>query len=156
MLPNAYTSGLYLLVPWKLPTEQQLSEAEKAKVCKALNQLLQALKQTSHQKSLATVNQGLANLDLDNVSAAQASSTKTPLKFWEVEDFDKYFGVIHVQTSEPAVCLVASVLVAYQTFLALNNYSNRFNPNQVELQKRGFESYARLLARVFNLCLEET
>lgn len=156
MPPNASTSGLYLIVPWELPIEQQLCEADKAKICKALNQLLQALKQTSHQKALATVNQGLANLNLVDVSPAQASSTKTPLKLWEIEDFDKYFGVIHVQTPEPAVCLVTSVLVAYQTFLALNDYSSRFNPDQVELQKRGFESYARLLARVFNLCLEET
>lgn len=151
MSQNASDPLLYLLVPWDLPIQQQLSEANKTNLCKALNYLLQALKQTSHQEALATVNQGLATLDIDNVSPAQESSTKTPLKYWEVVDYDNYFGVVHVQSQEPAVCLVRSVLIAYQTFLTLNLYSSGLNPAQVELQKRGFESYVHLLARVFNL-----
>lgn len=156
MSQNASTPLLYLLVPWDLPIEQQLSKANKTKLCKALNQLLQALKQTSHQEALATVNQGLATLDIGNVSPAQVCSTKTPLKSWEVEDYDNYFGVAHVQSQKPAECIVSSVLVAYQTFLILNCQTSRFDRTQLELQKRGFESYVRLLERVFNLCLEET
>lgn len=147
---------LELLVPWDLPIEQQLSEANKAKLSEVLNQLLQALKQTSPQKALVTINQSLSFLGTVEVYSAEISSTKASLESWEVEDFNDYFGINHVKTQEPALCLVRGVLVAYQTFLHLSSQSSRLDPAQVELQKRGFASYARLLGRVFNLRLEET
>lgn len=156
MTQNLPANRLYLLVPWDLPIELQLSESDKTKLCKALQQLLQASEQTSHQEALTTVNQALEILGITDVFPVQVPLTNTPLKGWEVEDYDNYFGVEHVQTQESAICLVRSVLVAYQTFLALNHHSSQFNPAQVELQKRGFESYAHLLARAFNLSLEET
>lgn len=156
MTKDALPPQLYLLVPWDLPIQEQLNEANKAKLCQALKQLLQALEQASDREALATINQELANLDISNIFPAPVSSTKTPLKPWEVEDFDNYFNVSHVQTQEPAICVVWSLLTAYQSFLTLNRYGSNFDPAQVELLKEGFRTYAYLLERVFNLCLEET
>lgn len=158
MTNNVLPSRLYLLVPWDLPIEQQLSETEQFKLHQALKQLLQALVQVSDQEALAIINQELANLDLGNVLPAHISSTTTPLKPWEVEDFDNYFNVSHVQTQEPAVCVVWSLLTSYQIFLtlSLSDYGSNFDPTQIELLKEGFRTYVYLLERVFNLCLEET
>jgi hypothetical protein len=156
MSENELIPQLELLVPWELPIEQQLSEASKAKLSKVLDWLLQSLKQTSPQKALLTINQSLFILGAAEVYLAKISSTKASLEGWEVEDFNNYFGINHVETQEPALCLVKGVLVAYQTFLHLSSQSSWLDPAQVELQKRGFASYARLLARVFDLRLEET
>lgn len=157
MTQNAPTPRLYLLVPWELPHEQQLNEVDQTKLRKALNQLLQALKQTSPQKALTIVNQELATIEIaEDFLTAEIYSTETPLKVWEVEDFDNYFGVTHIKTQQPAICLVGSILFAYKTFLEISIHSSQLDPIQVDLQKRGFETYAHLLARVFNSCLEET
>lgn len=155
MTKNTLPPRLYLLLPWDLPIEQQLSEDNQVKLRQALKQLLKALMQTSDGDALATINQELANLDIGNVFPASVSSTKTPLKAWEVEDFDNYFNVMHVQTEEPAICVVWSLLTAYQLFLTLNRYGSNFDPTQVALLKKGFKTYAYLLERVFDLRLEE-
>lgn len=155
MTKDAFPDLLYLLPPWELPIQQQLSEADEVKLRQALKQLLQALEQTSCQEALAMINQELANLDMGNVSPLSLSSTKTPLKPWEVEDFDNYFGVTHVHSQEPAICIVWSLLMTYQAFLILNLYSDKLDPAQVVLQKRGFKGYVYLLARIFSLSLEE-
>lgn len=156
MTNNALPSRLYLLVPWDLPIEQQLSEADQIKLRQALRQLLQALHQASNREAIAMINQELANLDIGNVFSPLVSSTKTPLKLWEVEDFNNYFNVSHVKTQEPAVCVVWSLLAAYQIFLTLEQYGSQFDATQVERLKEGLKSYAYLLVRVFSLSLEET
>ena len=148
---------LDLLVPWDLPIEQHLSEANQARVGQALNQLLQALSQTSYETALAIIDSLLVQLDTVEISSTQVASTKTALKSWEVEDFDRYFGVNHVQTQETALCIVRSLLLAVsRMFLLLYDQNNHFDPTQVERQKQGYISYVRLLSRVFNISLEET
>ncbi|MBW4550121.1 MAG: hypothetical protein KME35_03265 [Aphanocapsa sp. GSE-SYN-MK-11-07L] len=145
---------LYLLAPWDLPIQQQLSDVHRAKLQRSLKQFLKALEQTSYQEAVTTINQELANLDVRSVASVQLSSTQTPLKSWEIEDFDTYFEVSHVQTHEPAVCMVWSLMVTYQAFLVLKHQGSDFDLAQVELQKEGFRSYVFLLARVFSLNFE--
>jgi len=148
-------SKLYLLVPWDLPIQQQLSGSEKVILELSLQQFLKALNQHSIQEASIILEQALANLDISSVVPIQLTSTQTPLDVSEVEDFDNYFEVNHVQTQEPAICMVWSLLVAYQVFLMLNERGSEFDRTQVELQKQGFTSYVYLLARVFNLNLDE-
>jgi len=156
MTKDALPERLYLLAPWDLPIEQQLSEANEVKLRQALTQLLHALDRSSDdQEALNIINQELAHLDISHVFPASVSSTQTALKPWEVEDFNNYFKLMHVQTKEPAVCIVWSLLTAYQTFLTLDESDSEFDSTQVEYLKEGFRCYAYLLARVFNLSLEE-
>ncbi|MCG5057511.1 MAG: hypothetical protein KA714_05765 [Limnoraphis sp. WC205] len=158
--PNP-TSQLDLLLPWNLPTEYPLKDTERVKITYALNGFLNALKQTSPKIAFTLIHQALQILEPVDTSPAQISTTKASLKTWEVEDYDRYFQVNHVQTEQPAFCLVKSVILAGQQFLMLcsSNQPNSNFPNldstQIEQQKQGFISYAHLLARVFDVYLED-
>lgn len=152
---------LDLLLPWDLPTEYSLNETERVKITQALNYFLDALKQTSPKTALTLIHQALQTLDPVNTSPAKISTTKASLKTWEVEDYDRYFQVNHVQSQQPALCLVKSLMIAGQQFLTLCSYHQE-NPHfphldstQIEQQKQGFISYIHLLARVFDIYLEE-
>ena len=145
---------LYLLVPWELPIQQPLNDVHKAKLERSLKQFLIALEQATYQAASTTIHQELANLDVSSTAPVQLTSTQTCLDPCEVEDFDAYFEISHVQTQEPAICMVWSLLVSYQAFLTLTHQGGDFDPEQVELQKQGFRHYVYVLARVFSLDLE--
>jgi hypothetical protein len=145
---------LYLLAPWELPTQVSLSDAHQRQLSQALTQLLRSLEQPTNE-AIATLDQALSTLDSGEITAVMSTSTKTPLKPWEVEDFDQYFGVTHIHAQEPTICLVMSLLLTCRTFLVLIQQGNEFDQTQVDYQKHGFASYARLLARVFNIRLEK-
>ena len=143
---------LHLLIPWELPTQGSLSDDHRVQLSEALNQLLRSLKQPSSE-SITTLDQALARLNESEVISAEIASTKTPLRLWQMEDFDQYFGVTRVQTPDSATCLVMNILLTCRTFLFLVHQDHDFSQAQIEQQKNGFASYARLLARVFNLCI---
>jgi hypothetical protein len=145
---------LYLLVPWELPIQQQLSDENKFKLCHALKHFLNVLEQASCPEAATAIDQALEKLDINSISPIQLASTQTPLAPWEVEDFDIYFDVSHVQAQEPAVCMVRSLLVSYQAFLILSYQGSDFDLTQAEQQRQGFRSYVYLIARVFDLSLE--
>jgi hypothetical protein len=146
---------LILLRPDYLPSTHKVNES-KDKLCTVINLLRQALAETSQQDALTTINLALDILgSVEVIEAGETSPTTTSLKTWQIEDFDQFFGLKHVQATEPAECLVASVLVAYRAWLELNCGSLLESENlQVESQKNGFKSCVSLLARVFNLDLE--
>jgi hypothetical protein len=144
---------LELLVPWELPTEQPLNPSDQLRVGQALRQFLRAL-ESSHEAAIQLVDQALAELGPVATSPAQPSSTKTPLKQLEVEDFDVYFAAVHVQSADPVGCLVQSLLVTYRRLLSLWLQDERFDPVQIAQQKQGFVSYVYLLGRVFHLTLD--
>ncbi|PSF35018.1 hypothetical protein C7H19_17910 [Aphanothece hegewaldii CCALA 016] len=146
---------LELLVPWDLPIEQKLSETDQIIISQSLNQLLAALKQSSPATALKIIEETLDRLGRIEGYPVEPTSTKTALETWEVKDFDQYFEISHIQTENTAICLVRSILVAYQTLLILNAQYHGLDPTQIELQKQGFVSYVHLLVRVFELHLEE-
>ncbi|NJR38932.1 MAG: hypothetical protein HC781_08970 [Leptolyngbyaceae cyanobacterium CSU_1_4] len=147
-------SRLELLVPWELPIEQPLNAADQVRVGRALQQLLQALQQESHEAALQQVIQTLADLGTIPTHLAEVSSTKTPLKQPEVEEFDDYFETIRVQSPDLPGCLVQSLLITYWRSLHLWLQATNLDPLQIYHQKQGFISYVHLLARVFHLNLE--
>jgi hypothetical protein len=155
MTHNSLPSQLYLLVPWNLPTEQQLSLSNQVKIRQILQNLLQALNELSNRQALTTIERELANLDLNNITLASISSTQTSLKPWEVEDFNQCFKLAHVTTEDKSLCLVWGLLTVYKTLLLLERGSPNFDPGRVRDLKEGLKSYVYLLARVFNLSLEE-
>lgn len=155
MSENNPNPQLELLVPWDLPIEQKLSQADQFKLSQALKQLLAALKQSLPQEALKTIEQILEMLGTVEGCPAEPTSTKTALENWEVKDFDNYFEISHIQTQDTALCVVRSIVVAYQTLLILNSQYSGLDPAQIKLQKRGFVSYVHLLTRVFDLHIEE-
>ncbi|ABW31362.1 hypothetical protein [Acaryochloris marina] len=145
---------LYLVVPWDLPIQHPLDDVYKDKLERSLKQFLIALDQDSDQVAQAIINRELSRLDLSSVSPIALTSTQTALKPCEVEDFDAYFEVNHVQTNEPATCMIWSLLVSYQAFLTLCQQKHDFYLEHITQQKQGFRSYTNLLSRVFDLNLE--
>lgn len=145
---------LDLLVPWDLPTDQTLSDPDRALLEPILHQFLQALTQPDPALALPLVESLLVALPPGKTADNQMPSTKTALQESEVKDFDTYFGIAHVQTSEVARCVVRSLLLAYHQSLLLCQQSIAFDPEHIACQQQGFLSHLLLLARVFHIPLE--
>jgi hypothetical protein len=146
---------LILLRPDYLPSSHKVNES-KDKLCTVIHLLRKAVGETSQQDALTTINLALDILGpVEVIETGEIPPSNTSLKTWQIEDFDQFFGLKHVQAKEPAECLVASVLAAYRAWLELNCCSSLESEKlQVESQKNGFTSCVSLLARVFNLDLE--
>lgn len=142
---------LELLIPWELPLEQTLPPADRAQIDRALKKLLQALEHLPSQQALNGINQALSALGEIDTQTAHIDSTQTSLKAWEIEDYDRYFQICHVQTEQSAICLVKGLLMTCQRFSEICTQTPCLNPQQVEQQKQGFISYIYLLRRMFEL-----
>ncbi|MEB3357171.1 MAG: hypothetical protein VKK04_10620 [Synechococcales bacterium] len=149
--PNEPLISLELLIPWELPLDQHLSSNEGKRIEQALRQLLQALAHPSPQEALMDINQALAELGKVETQVASVGSTKTALKAWEVEDYDRYFQIRHVHTEQSATCLVRGLLITCQRFMMIHIQTPWLDATQIQQQKQGFVSYTQLLMRVFDL-----
>jgi hypothetical protein len=151
-----FSDTLILLRPDYLPSSHKVNES-KEKLCTVINLLRQALAESSQQRALTTINLALDILGpVEIIETGETLPTNTSLKTWQIEDFDQFFRLKHVQARDPAECLVASILTAYRAWLELNcSTSHESEKLEVESQKNGFKSCVSLLARVFNLDLEE-
>lgn len=153
MYHDALLQQLELLVPWELPLERELSQSNQIKLTKALTELLIALAESNVEQGIVTLENAIAELEIYDTFTAEVTSTNTTLKYWEVEDFDNYFRIRHVQTPEPEICLVHGLMVACQAFLHLS-MKDFLNINQLNLQREGFRANAYLFGRVFHLTLQ--
>lgn len=145
---------LELLNPAELPIKQQLTPPTQIKLKKILTELLTALNEPDIQQAINNIETTIAELEIYDVFPLEITSTQTTLKYWEIEDFDTYFHVQHVQSNEPEICLFKGLLSACQTFLYLQQDNLNLDITQIELQKEGFKNYVYLLDRVFQLNLE--
>lgn len=110
---------LVLLATASLSHRYELNEECKVKLHQALSLLQEASGQTFHRQTIATLARALEILDAkENITSPKTSPVGIPLKGWEIEDYDNYFQVKHIQTTRPVECLLRSLIVAYQTFLA--------------------------------------
>lgn len=151
-----FSDTLILLRPDYLPSSHKVNES-KENFCTVINLLRQALAESSQQRALTTINLALDMLGpVEIIETGETLPTNTSLKTWQIEDFDQFFRLKHVQARAPAECLVASILTAYRAWLELNCCTSHESAKlEVESQKNGFKSCVNLLARVFNLDLEE-
>ena len=111
---------LELLTPWELPIKSNLTQNNQIKIQKVLKELLTALTQPNIQQNITIIENMIMELEIYNVFTPEITSTNTNLKYWEIEDFDTYFQVNHVQSTEPEICLVKSLLSTIKTFFCLN------------------------------------
>jgi hypothetical protein len=148
---NESPTSLELLIPWELPLDQHLSSADRNRIDRALRQLLHALENPSLQEALIRINQALEELGEIDTQTASIHSTKTALKAWEVEDYDRYFQIRHVCTEQSAICLVQGLLVTSQRFVEICLQTPWLDTQHIQQQKQGFISYIHLLRRIFDL-----
>jgi hypothetical protein len=139
---------LYLLPPSQLPTSATPIATESARLQSVLDRLLIALNQTDPSQSLMDINAAIARLGDPEVEAAQISNTHTKLQYWEVEDYDQYFQVFHVQSPQPDRALVYGLLITCHRFCQTLQ-SHDFDADRVAESRAGFISYAQLLQRLF-------
>ena len=154
--PFSDVEQLELLIPWDLPLEMKVSNADQNKLIPSLKLILQASTLSSPQEELKLIEKALLILGQVESSPAQITKTQVSLNVWEVKDYNEYFGVNHIETQQPAIALVRSILISYQMFIKLVIQNNNLEFEQIEIQRMGFANYAHLLTRVFNLSLDET
>jgi len=151
MTPDDQPPVLDLLVPWDIPLEYRLSDAEKIVLEESLRQLLKALQAPNPKIAQQQIEQILAALDQPTPQVAEIISTKTFLNLEEVGDYDRYFGTNHIKTEDIALCLVRGLLVTCQRFMVLCAQTPQLDPHRASQQIQGFISYVHLLARTFSL-----
>lgn len=141
---------LYLLPPLALPTQVNLDPAAKQQLQSAIQQLLQALENTEVDASLNLIEQAMISLGEIPVDPIALADTQTKLPLWEVEDYDQYFQVSHVQSAHSDRCLLYGLLTTCHRFFQMLRQSDcRFSPEQVACSRIGFVTYAQLLQRVY-------
>lgn len=65
----------------------------------------------------------------------------------EAADYDRFFGVEHVDAPTPATIIVRSLLLSAAAFFDLASRMDSFDTEQLSVQCEGFEAYAELLVR---------
>lgn len=150
-IPQNLPVTLDLMVPWDLPLECHLDELQKQQIQESFRKLLRVLQSPHYDQASTQIAQILADLDVPNTQVAELETTRTSLSTAEVDDYDQYFGVHHVQTQETGLCLVRGLLATCHRFMVLCHQNAHLSPTHIAQQKQGFISYIYLLARVFNL-----
>lgn len=141
----------YLLPPQKFLNSYQLTQPVKTQLKLLLHLLVETLAVENAQQAMAIIHSAWQQLcPIETVIIEEEFPTGTSLKRQQIQEFDHYMEVFHVEAKEPAKLIVASVLRAYLGFLEIDE-SWPLAPTEVKLLKVGFQSYGDLLVRVFNL-----
>lgn len=150
---DAQVPTLDLLSPWALAAELPLAAEHRAPVRRALNGLLRAL-DTPPADAQAALELALAGLPDERTRPLDMRATDTPLSPEEVQDYDRYFGLRHVDSDAPGLCLVRSLLVMSRAFIALCASTDGLDGEAMAMQKDGLRCQIALIARVLALDLE--
>ena len=154
---NEFDTELDLLIPGDIPIACSLNPQAAEKLGRVLDIFLQALKETSASNALREIDRALSCLGEIETTPADVTNTNTFLKSKEVQDYDRYFKINRIQTSEPVIALVKGLIINTRTFLLLTEQcGDRLDSRQVAIQTQGFIAYARLLARNFSLNIPDT
>ncbi len=145
---------LDLLVPWDIPLECQLELPVKQQIEESLRSLLQALNNPNFFEAQHQIHKILNTFSTPETQPAQVKITKTALSTADVEDYDTYFHINHVQTSSDeatALLITRGLLTNCNKFITLCCTTPNLSPQHITQQKQGFISYIYLLTRVFNI-----
>ena len=143
--------SLDLLFPGDLPIEQELNNSDQEKLSQIVTKFLQVFKQPSSEKELIILEEILVCLRSIEVVYCEIPSTQSYLENWEIFDYDQYFNVMRIKSSKQAFSLLKGIVTAYHSIVLVECENKQLNSPQIELQKKGFISYAKLLMRVCDL-----
>ena len=147
--PHGPTSVLDLVVAWELPITLVLEDHQRDVIDAALTELDNEL--AANEPRAAALAQILEHLPEPDVLEHQITETRSSLNSDEVEQYDHYFDVRHVDTASPALSLVRSLLITCHAFLVLRETGRKFDPLQIESQTAGFREHANLIRRICRL-----
>ncbi|MEH2460174.1 hypothetical protein [Nostoc sp.] len=142
---------LNLLTPQQLPTQLTLSYETDERVSEALKLILEAVNHSSADLAGDKLNQALIIIGETKRSPVNDPLTHSGLLSLErIDDFDRYFQIVHVQAEDTAIVLVSSIILALREFFLLS-LSKDFNSSKMVDLKKGYQEYVKLLTRVFTL-----
>lgn len=149
---------LFLLRPENLSSCQLSDNFHRDKLDRVLSLFAAAVIEPIHEYALIKINHAIEILDVVRLIRNQKLvSSSTSLEPWEIQDFDNFFNIEHIETLDSAACLVLSILTAYQVWLELiiNSNSTLLTEEQLVIQKTGFHSSINLLCRLFDLPVDK-
>lgn len=146
---RALPSTLDLLVPWELPDACELSNAQRAEFAGALTKLQRLLE--SSEPDPDGIGRVIAALPASNPRLHKPTDTRSPLSSREVEEYNRYFLINHVDSDTPALAMLHSLLLSCQVFHVLCASDVALDAEQVAMQRRGYLAHVELLRRVFGL-----
>ncbi|WP_265278207.1 hypothetical protein [Nostoc sp. KVJ3] len=139
---------LNLLTPGQLPTQLTLSHEMHERVSEALKLILEAINHLPTNVAVDKLNQALTIIGETERSPINDSLiNNTFLSVKKIEEFDRYFQIVHVEAENISIVLVSSLVVALQEFLFLSELKN-FNSSKMVDLKKGYQEYVELLNRV--------
>lgn len=137
--------ALELLVPWELSTHYTLDDDERRELLGALAALTEALNSGCDEpERILEITQSLRR---PVTSLHQPRDTRSPLSGREVLEYDRYFSIRHVDSNDAALSLVRSLLSSCHAFAELNRGASDLDPEEVEDQRLGYLTFARMLRR---------
>ena len=142
---------LDLVAPWNLPLALDLGDREREAVAATLTELDAEL--ASEQPRSQALEKLIERFPTPTVQRHSITDTKSNLTSEDVESYDRYFEVRHVDTESPALSIVRSLLMTCHSFLSLRETGFSFDSEQVALQTTGFREHARLIARICGIAL---
>lgn len=142
---------LSLLLPWDLPTQITLSPEQKQRAQQVLTTLNNALALNDHGQAHQQLQQLLVSLTDIDTQPADVEHTETPLSREEVEDYDRYFNISHIHSTQPFLSLIKGLVQSAAVFMGLCERMDKLPLQRVEQQVAGFQAYSQLLARTGNI-----
>ena len=140
--------ALDLLVPWELAGTCDVPAAHRQAIDDALTTMQQVLESTDNDPGrLGAV---IAALPVPDTQPHVLKETGSQLSTREVAEYDRYFLTNHVDSADPALSLVRSLLVCCQVFLTLSACHPTLDAEQIVTQRRGFLAHIDLLRRLFD------
>lgn len=141
---------LDLLLPDKLPAETPLDAAESERVRAILSGLLEALN-LDHAASLKKLDALIGDLAKPDSQPAEINTSGLPLTPFQASDYDRYFRVNRLETSEPAMAMARSLIQTVHAVTHLFDKGGDLPAIHIRRQLDGFISHTHLLARTFGL-----
>ncbi|MFZ5526636.1 MAG: hypothetical protein ACOZE7_08275 [Pseudomonadota bacterium] len=143
-------SILELLEPWSLRADMPLGMGPREAVRTALLNLQAALSCTPAEAA-PLIDAALAQLPDDMPRALTPRDTGTPLAQHQVDDYNAYFGVRHVDSELPGVTLVRSMLNMVRHLMDLQAQPCALDQDALAQQLDGLRAQALLLMRALKL-----
>lgn len=143
-------SILALLEPWSLRADMPLGMGPAEAVRAALLNLQAALVQPPAE-ARPLIDAALALLPDDMPRDLTPRDTGTPLAQGQIEDYNAYFGVRHVDSELPGVTLVRSMLNMVRHLLDLQAQPAALDQDALAQQIDGLRAQTGLLMRALKL-----
>ena len=141
---------LRLVSPSTLHKTVVLTSDQREEIAEILSQFLAALEKTSPTESLRLIEPLVrrSNGDTQSITAAE---NPFPLAFEDIQDYDNYFCVSHVKSTNQAEILLGSLVTSCLEFLDYCVQKPTTNAQLIAALIQGFRSQANLLNRMFHL-----